>query len=108
MVPVCQVSCVGPAILNGSRQEPDAGKPSRRALPFLPQAVMRPVYVPVVGCMPSASMRSYTAIALSGCPLRLHAVMIVLYVRVSGLVPCARSKYYNVLTVLCSRLAQPS
>ena len=49
--------------------------------------------MPVVGCMPSASMRSYTAIALSGCPLRLHAVMIVLYVRVSGLVPCARSAY---------------
>ena len=47
--------------------------------------------MPVVGCMPSASMRSYTAIALSGCPLRLHAVMIVLYVRVSGFVPCARS-----------------
>ncbi len=27
-------------------------------LPILPQAVMRPVYVLVVGCMPSLSMRS--------------------------------------------------
>lgn len=41
-----------------------------------------------VGCAPSASMRSYTLSANSGCPLRLHALMMVLYVRTSGLVPC--------------------
>lgn len=42
-----------------------------------------------VGCAPSASMRSYTRSAFSGCPLRLHALMIVLYVRTSGFVPCS-------------------
>lgn len=42
-----------------------------------------------VGWAPSASMRSYTLSACSGCPLRLQALIMVLYVRTSGFVPCA-------------------
>ena len=53
---------------------------------------MSAVYVVAVGCAPSASMRSYTLSAFSGCPLRLQALMIVLYVRTSGLVPCTKTQ----------------